>query len=106
MFRKLDTMKDDWTYEEVLKNDIYQKKFDKTKNQCDFISDCDLTELNASVVGDNKKYEVSEIEQVYGKDEILSFNDKYLLFFMRKKKSCGILRITCYLPTASPGCGA
>lgn len=37
-----------------------------------------MTELNISVLGDNKNYEVSLIEQVYGADEILSYKDKYL----------------------------
>lgn len=38
----------------------------------------DLTELNISVVGDNRNFELSEIEEVYGCDEILSYQDKYL----------------------------
>lgn len=37
-----------------------------------------LKELNISVVGDNKNYELSEIEEVFGSDEILSYKDKYL----------------------------
>jgi len=37
-----------------------------------------LCELNCSVVGDNASYEISLIEEVYGSDEILSFQDKYL----------------------------
>lgn len=38
----------------------------------------DLKELNISVLGDNSSYELSDIEEVYGKDEILSYQDKYL----------------------------
>lgn len=38
----------------------------------------DLLELNISLVGDNHHYELSEIEEVYGKDEILSYQDKYM----------------------------
>ena len=37
-----------------------------------------LCELNCSVVGDNSSYEASLIEKVYGSDEILSYQDKYL----------------------------
>lgn len=38
----------------------------------------DFKELNISVVGDNSNYELSEIEEVYGSDEILSYQDKYM----------------------------
>lgn len=38
----------------------------------------DLKELNISVLGDNYSYELSDIEEVYGKDEILSYQDKYM----------------------------
>ncbi len=38
----------------------------------------DLKELNISVLGDNSSYELSDIEEVYGKDEILSYQDKYM----------------------------
>ncbi len=38
----------------------------------------DLQELNIAVLGDNYAYELSDIEEVYGKDEILSYQDKYL----------------------------
>lgn len=37
-----------------------------------------MTELNCSVLGSNNYMETSAIEQVMGKDEILSFNDKYI----------------------------
>lgn len=37
-----------------------------------------MTELNCSVLGSNFYAETSAIEQVMGKDEILSFNDKYI----------------------------
>lgn len=37
-----------------------------------------MTELNCSVLGSNSYMETSAIEQVMGKDEILSFNDKYI----------------------------
>ncbi len=37
-----------------------------------------MTELNCSVLGSNSFMETSAIEQVMGKDEILSFNDKYI----------------------------
>ena len=37
-----------------------------------------LQELNISVLGDNNNYELSDIEEVFGKDEILSYQDKYL----------------------------
>lgn len=37
-----------------------------------------LCELNCSVVGDNSEYEASLIEEVYGSDEILSYQDKYM----------------------------
>ncbi len=37
-----------------------------------------MTELNCSVLGSNSFMETSVIEQVMGKDEILSFNDKYI----------------------------
>lgn len=37
-----------------------------------------MTELNCSVLGSNSYMETSSIEQVMGKDEILSFNDKYI----------------------------
>ena len=37
-----------------------------------------LTEVNASVLGDNTYYQVSELEEVMGKDAILSYNDKYV----------------------------
>ena len=38
----------------------------------------DLKELNISVLGDNTSYELSDIEEVYGSDEILSYKDKYM----------------------------
>lgn len=38
----------------------------------------DMIELNCSVLGANNYTETSAIEQVMGKDEILSFNDKYI----------------------------
>lgn len=38
----------------------------------------DMIELNCSVLGSNNYAETSAIEQVMGKDEILSFNDKYI----------------------------
>lgn len=38
----------------------------------------DFKELNISVVGDNSSYELSEIEEVFGTDEILSYEDKYM----------------------------
>jgi len=37
-----------------------------------------LVEVNASVLGDNTYYQVSELEQVMGKDAILSYRDKYI----------------------------
>ena len=37
-----------------------------------------MAELNCSVLGSNSFMETSAIEQVMGKDEILSFNDKYI----------------------------
>ena len=37
-----------------------------------------MTELNCSVLGSSSYMETSVIEQVMGKDEILSFNDKYI----------------------------
>lgn len=37
-----------------------------------------MTELNCSVLGSSSFQEASVIEQVMGKDEILSFNDKYI----------------------------
>ena len=37
-----------------------------------------MTELNCSVLGSNSHMQASVIEQVMGKDEILSFSDKYL----------------------------
>lgn len=37
-----------------------------------------MTELNCSVLGSNSYMQTSSIEQVMGKDEILSFNDKYI----------------------------
>ena len=37
-----------------------------------------LTELNCSVLGDNSYFEASLIEQVFGSDEILSYQDKYM----------------------------
>ena len=37
-----------------------------------------MKELNCSVIADEKGYEASPIEEVYGKDEILSYKDKYL----------------------------
>lgn len=37
-----------------------------------------MTELNCSVLGSSSYSEASVIEQVMGKDEILSFNDKYI----------------------------
>ena len=37
-----------------------------------------MKELNCSVIGDENGYEASPIEEVYGKDEILSYKDKYL----------------------------
>lgn len=37
-----------------------------------------MMELNCSVLGSNSYIETSVIEQVMGKDEILSFNDKYI----------------------------
>lgn len=37
-----------------------------------------MVELNCSVLGSNSFCETSAIEQVIGKDEILSFNDKYI----------------------------
>ena len=37
-----------------------------------------LTELNCSVLGSNSYAETSVIEEVMGKDEFLSFNDKYI----------------------------
>jgi len=37
-----------------------------------------LIEVNASVLGDNTYYQVSELEEVMGKDAILSYNDKYI----------------------------
>lgn len=37
-----------------------------------------MTELNCSVLGSNNYMQTSCIEQVMGKDEILSFNDKYI----------------------------
>lgn len=37
-----------------------------------------MTELNCSVLGSNSFMQTSVIEQVMGKDEILSFNDKYI----------------------------
>ena len=37
-----------------------------------------MTELNCSVLGSNNFMQTSVIEQVMGKDEILSFNDKYI----------------------------
>ena len=37
-----------------------------------------MTELNCSVLGSNSYMQTSVIEQVMGKDEILSFNDKYI----------------------------
>ena len=37
-----------------------------------------LVEVNASVLGDNSYYQVSELEEVKGNDEFLSYNDKYL----------------------------
>lgn len=37
-----------------------------------------MTELNCSVLGSSNYAEASAIEQVMGKDEILSFNDKYI----------------------------
>ena len=37
-----------------------------------------MTELNCSVLGSNSYMQTSAIEQVMGKDEILSFNDKYI----------------------------
>ena len=37
-----------------------------------------MTELNCSVLGSSNYSEASVIEQVMGKDEILSFNDKYI----------------------------
>ena len=37
-----------------------------------------MTELNCSVLGSNSYMQTSCIEQVMGKDEILSFNDKYI----------------------------
>ena len=37
-----------------------------------------LTEVNASVLGDYTYYQVSELEEVMGKDAFLSFNDKYI----------------------------
>ena len=37
-----------------------------------------MTELNCSVLGSNTYQEASVLEQVMGKDEILSFNDKYI----------------------------
>lgn len=37
-----------------------------------------MTELNCSVLGSSSYQEASVIEQVMGKDEILSFNDKYI----------------------------
>jgi len=44
------------------------------------IEECieNLIEVNASVLGDHSYYEVSELEQVMGKDAILSYNDKYM----------------------------
>lgn len=38
----------------------------------------DMIELNCSVLGSNSYTETSAIEQVMGKDEFLSFNDKYI----------------------------
>ena len=37
-----------------------------------------LTEVNASVLGDYTYYQVSELEEVMGNDEFLSYNDKYI----------------------------
>ena len=37
-----------------------------------------MTELNCSVLGSHSYMQTSSIEQVMGKDEILSFNDKYI----------------------------
>ena len=37
-----------------------------------------MTELNCSVLGSSSYMETSVIEQVMGKDKILSFNDKYI----------------------------
>ena len=38
----------------------------------------DLCELNISVLGDNSNYELSQIEEVFKADTILSYEDKYL----------------------------
>lgn len=37
-----------------------------------------ITEVNASVLGDYEECEVSTLEEVMGDDEILSYNDKYM----------------------------
>lgn len=37
-----------------------------------------ITEVNASVLGNYEECEVSELEEVMGDDEILSYNDKYM----------------------------
>ncbi len=50
-----------------------------------------MIELNCSVLGSSNYAEASAIEQVMGKDDFLSFNDKYI--GSGAKKDCGKLKI-------------
>lgn len=63
--------------EETLKEAIVEAtKYDDKILVEEVISN--MTELNCSVLGSNSYMQTSCIEQVMGKDEILSFNDKYI----------------------------
>ena len=64
-----------------------------------------LVEVNASVMGDYTNYQVSELELVTGKDEFLSFEDKYignskgkLKGKMASSKSGGMLNTSRVIP--------
>lgn len=63
--------------EETLKEAIVEAtKYDDKILVEEVISN--MTELNCSVLGSNSYMQTSCIEQVMGRDEILSFNDKYI----------------------------
>ncbi len=69
----IEVAKDDESLKEAIEEAI---KYDEKILVEEVINN--MTELNCSVLGSSSYMETSVIEQVMGKDEILSFNDKYI----------------------------